>query len=107
MVEGEDSDVATLRVDLQGGFESDVVEIWVDEELRWRDEAVTTRLTLDLAVSVPIEVPAGQVDVRVLMPLKGFEQTVEALVAGETYIVARVENGRLVVEPLAEAPYYL
>ena len=34
-------------------------------------------------------------------------QVIEALVAGETYVVARVENDQLVLEQLAAAPYYL
>ena len=37
----------------------------------------------------------------------GVEQTVEALVAGEACVVARVEDDQLVIEQLAEAPYYL
>ena len=36
----------------------------------------------------------------------GSSRPIEALVAGETYIVARVEDDRLVLEQLAEAPYY-
>jgi len=99
--------VATLRIDLQGGFDRDAAEIWVDEERRWREDAVTTKFTLDLAASVPLEVPDGPVDVRVVLPERGLEETIEALVAGETYIVARVEDDRLVLEQLAEAPYYL
>ena len=88
-------DVATLRIDLQGGFDRDTVEIWVDEERRWRGETVTTKFTLDLAASVPLEVPDGAADVRVTLPERGIEQVLEALVAGETYIVVRVENDRL------------
>ena len=99
--------MGTLRIDLQGGFDRDPVEIWVDEERRWREEAVTTKFTLDLAASVPLEVPDGPVDVRVVLPQQGVEQTMEALVAGETYVVARVEDDQLVLEQLAEAPYYL
>ena len=99
--------MATLRIDLQGGFDRDAVEIWVDEERRWREDAVTTKFTLDLAASVPLEVPEGPVDVRVVLPERGIEQVIEALAAGETYIVARVENDQLVLEQLAEAPYYL
>lgn len=99
--------MGTVRVDLQGGFDRDAVEIWVDEERRWREHAVTTKFTLDLAASVPLEAPDGPADVRIVLPDKGMEQTVEALVAGDTYIVARVENDRLVVEQLAQAPYYL
>ena len=96
-----------LRIDLQGGFDTDTVEVWVDEERRWREEAVTTKFTLDLAASVPLEVPEGPADVRVVLPERGIEQALEALVAGETYVVARVENDRLQLEQLAEAPYYL
>ncbi len=99
--------MGTLRIDLQGGFDRDAVEIWVDEERRWRGDEVTTKFTLDLAASVPLEVPDGPADVRIVLPEREIEQPVEALVAGETYIVARIENDRLVLEQLAEAPYYL
>jgi hypothetical protein len=99
--------MATLRIDLQGGFDTDAVEIWIDEERRWREDAVTTKFTLDLAASVPLEVPEGPVDVRVVLPERGIEQAVEALAAGDTYIVGRVENDRLVLEQLARSPYYL
>lgn len=99
--------MATLRIDLQGGFESDTVEIWLDEELRQREDGVTTNLSVDLASSVPLVVPDGPADVRIALPERGLEETVEALVAGDTYVTARIENGRLVVEQLAEAPYYL
>lgn len=99
--------MATLRVDLQGGFEGDTVEIWLDEELRQREDAVSTNLSVDLASSVPLAVPDGPVDVRIVLPERGLDETVEALVAGESYVIARIENGRLHVEQLAEAPYYL
>jgi hypothetical protein len=98
--------MATLRIDLQGGFDTDAVEIWIDEERRWREDAVTTKFTLDLAASVPLEVPEGPVDVRVVLPKRGIERAVEALAAGDTYIVGRVENDRLVLEQLARSPYY-
>lgn len=99
--------MGTLRIDLQGGFDADTVEVWVDEERRWQGEGVTSNLTLDLAESVPLDVPDGPADVRVVVPARRLEDTVEALVAGETYVIARIENGRLVAEQLAEAPYYL
>lgn len=97
----------TLRIDLQGGFQDDSVEIWLDEELRQREDGVTSNLSVDLASSVPLVVPDGPVDVRIVLAGRGVEETVEALVAGDTYVTARIENGRLVVEQLAEAPYYL
>ena len=99
--------MSTLRIDLQGGFEGDAVEVWLDEELRHREDTATTNLSVDLAASVPLEVPDGPVDVRIVLPDRGLEETVEALVAGDTYVVARIEDARLQVEQLAEAPYYL
>jgi hypothetical protein len=99
--------MATLRIDLQGGFEGEAVELWVDEELRHRQEDVRTNVAVDLAASVPLEVPDGPMDVRIALPAQGLEETVETTVAGDTYVVARLENGRLVAEQLAEAPYYL
>ena len=100
--------MATLRIDLQGGFDRDAVEIWVDEERRWREDAVTTKFTLDLAASVPLEVPDGPVDVRVVLPERGIEQARSRRSSpASRYVVARVEDDRLMLEQLAEAPYYL
>jgi hypothetical protein len=56
---------------------------------------------------VPLEVPDGSADVRIVLPAKEIEQAMEALVAGDTYVVVRLEDDRLVVEQLAQAPYYL
>jgi hypothetical protein len=83
------------------------VEIWVDEELRHREEDARTIASAGIAASVPLEVPQGPADVRIALPERGLEEIVEALVAGDTYVVARIEKGRLQVEQLAEAPYYL
>jgi hypothetical protein len=99
--------VATLRIDLQGGFAGETVEIWIDEELRHREDEARTNLSVDLAASVPLQVPEGPADVRIVLPEQGLEETVETIVAGDTYVVARLEQGRLVAEQLAEAPYYL
>lgn len=99
--------MATLRIDLQSGFDGETVEVWVDEELRHREEDVRTNIAVDLAASVPLDVPEGPADVRVVLPEQGIDETVETIVAGETYVVARLEDGRLVAEQLAEAPYYL
>ena len=99
--------MGTLRVDLNGGFDRDAVEVWIDEERRWRGDAVTTKFTLDLAASIPLEVPDGPTDVRIVLPEKALEQTIEVAVAGDTHLVARVENDELVVEQPTDAPFYL
>ena len=97
--------MATMRIDLRGGFDRDAAEIWIDGDLRWREEAVTTKFTRDLAASIPFEVPDGLLDVRLVLPRPGIEQSLVARVAGETCVVARLENGRLVLEQLAEEPF--
>ena len=82
--------MATMRIDLRGGFDRDPVEIWVDEDRRWREEAVTTKFTLDLAASVPLEVPDGPADVRLVLPGRGSSSL--GLVAGDT--TSRAGRGR-------------
>jgi hypothetical protein len=99
--------VATLRIDLQDGFAGEKVEIWVDEELRHTEPQARSDPSVRLAASVPLAAPEGPVDVRIVLPDSGLEETVETIVAGETYVVARLEGGRLAAEQLAEAPYYL
>jgi hypothetical protein len=99
--------VGTLRIDLNGGFDRDAVEVWVDEERRWRGDAVTTKFTLDLAASIPLEVPDGPADVRILLPDTGLEQTLEVAVAGDTHLIARVEDDRLVITQPTGAPHSL
>jgi hypothetical protein len=97
--------VGTLRIDLRSGFDRDAVEIWIDEERRWREHAVTTKFTLDLAASVPLETAEGPADVRIVLPERGLEQEMEALVVGETHVAVRVEGDRLVLEQQAAMPY--
>jgi len=99
--------VATLRIDLRSGFDRDAAEIWIDQDLRWREDAVTTKFTLDLAASVPLEVPDGSADVRIVLPDRRIERTVEARTAGEVHVVVRVVNGVLVVEQPGEAPLHI
>lgn len=99
--------MATLRIDLRSGFDRDAAEIWIDQALRWREDAVTTKFTRDLAASVPLEVPDGSADVRIVLPDRRIERTVEAWTAGETHVVVRVVNGALVVEQPGEAPLHL
>ena len=97
--------MGTLRIDLNGGFDQDAVEVWVDEERRWRADAVTTKFTRDLAASIPLEVPDGPADVRVVLPDKGVEQTLEVAVSGDTHLIARVEDERLVITQPTGAPH--
>jgi hypothetical protein len=98
--------VATLRIDLQAGFAGESVELWVDEELRHTEPDVRTVASAGLAAAVPIETPEGPATVRIVLPEQGLEETVETIVAGETYVVVSLERGRLLAEQLAEAPYY-
>ena len=98
--------MATLRIDLQAGFAGETVELWVDEELRHTETGARTLPSAGLAASVTLEVPEGPADVRIVLPEQALEETIEAIVAAETYVVVRLERGRLLAEQLAEAPYY-
>lgn len=99
--------MATLTVDLQDGFDGDEVEVAVDGERRWQQDAVTTNVAVSLAASVPLEVPDGPADVRVSLPGRGLAASLPVDVAGDVHLAANVEGGRLRLERLAERPYYL
>ena len=99
--------MATLTVDLQDGFDGDAVEVVVDGERRWHEDAVTTNVAVSLAASVPLEVPDGPAVVRVAVPGRGLEAQLAVEAAGEVHLAANVADGRLRLERLAERPYYL
>ena len=99
--------MATLTVDLQEGFDGDAVEVFVDGERRWREEAVTTNVAVSLAASVPLEVPDGPADVRVAVPGRGLEAQLAVEGVGEVHLAANVADDGLRLERLAERPYYL
>jgi hypothetical protein len=97
----------TVTVDLQEGFEDDVVEVWLGGEHRWREEAVTTNLAIALAASVPLEAEAGESELRVAVTSRGVEATQRLAVEQDVTVAVNLADGSVRLEPLAERPYYL
>ena len=97
----------TVTVDLQEGFENDTVEVSLGGESRWRGDSVTTNLAVSLAASVPLEVEAGESEVRVTVPSRGLDATLPLDAKQDVHVAANVEGGALRLEQLAERPYYL
>jgi hypothetical protein len=99
--------VPTLTVDLQEGFQDDVVEVSLGGESLWRGDSVTTNVVVSLAASVPLEVDAGERELRVTVPSRGLDAALRLDVADDVTVAANVADGGLRLEPLAERPYYL
>lgn len=97
----------TVTVDLQDGFDGDTVEIEVDGGPRWREDAVTTNLVVSLAASVPLEVEAGEHELRVAVPSRGVEAVLRIDAAADVPVAANLADGELRLEQLPERPYYL
>jgi|SRR5688500_11939303 hypothetical protein len=97
----------TVTVDLQEGFEDDIVEVWLGDERRWREEGVTTNLAIALAASVPLEAEAGESELRVAVPSRGVEATQRLAVEQDVTVAANLADDGLSLEPLSEGPYYL
>lgn len=97
----------TVTVDLQDGFDDDVVEVWLGGERRWREDSVTTNLAISLAASVPLEAEAGESELRVAMPSRGVEAAQQLAVEQDVTVAVNLADDGLRLEPLGERPYYL
>ena len=61
----------TLTVHLREGFIRTPVILGIDGSERFRSEAVTTRTQIGLAEMIPLEVPAGFINVEITLPSLG------------------------------------
>ena len=99
--------MATLTIDLQEGFESDRVEVWLDGERAWESDEVTTNLAVSLAASVPLEVEPGEAEVWVSLPRRMVDALLTVVVDGDEHLAANLDESGVRLEQLAERPYYL
>lgn len=84
-----------MRIDLQEGFNNDLVEICVDGEkvLEW--EGVTTKPVLGFALSREIDVPERVVDIEINVPFQNLSK-VFSIDASETpHLGISIQNGEL------------
>ena len=97
----------TLTIDLQEGFESDRVEVWLDGKRAWEADEVTTNLSISLAASVPLEVAPGEVEVWISLPERSVDALTTLAVDGDRQLAANVDEAGVQLEELAERPYYM
>jgi len=84
-----------MRIDLQEGFNSDDVEVYVNgAKVRdWKD--VTTKRMLGLAASAELEVPDGALDIEVKVPTKNLAKTFSVESSDTPNLGISIHNGEL------------
>ena len=84
-----------MRIDLQEGFNSDDVEVYVNgAKVRdWKD--VTTKRMLGLAASAEIDVPDGALDIEVKVPTKNLAKTFSVKSSDTPNLGISIQNGEL------------
>jgi len=84
-----------MRIDLQEGFNSDDVEVYVNgAKVRdWKD--VTTKRMLGLAASAELEVPDGALDIEVKVPTKNLAKTFSVASSDTPNLGISIHNGEL------------
>ncbi|HXC71323.1 MAG TPA: hypothetical protein VN644_15175 [Pyrinomonadaceae bacterium] len=85
----------SMRIDLQEGFNSDDVEVYVNgAKVRdWKD--VTTKRMLGLAASAELEVPDGALDIEVKVPTKNLAKTFSVASSDTPNLGISIHNGEL------------
>ena len=87
--------MATLRVDMQDGFEDDVVVVRAQEQER-RKESVTTMPQISFAGSIELEVEPGPIRLEISVPTRGLStsQVVE-VPATALHVGVSIDDGRI------------
>jgi hypothetical protein len=85
-----------LKLDLQDGFEEDIVIIKIDSKELYHKEGVKTELTLGYADSIEAEVPEGQCTVEVTLPERGISESIHLKIMAPVYLGLSVLDGKIV-----------
>ena len=93
----------SLQIDFEDGFRGDTVVVSAEGRELWRGEEVTTNLSSNVAAVVRLEVPAGE-PLEVSVPTRGLREEERV---GAPFLVVRIEDDRLVLEPSQELPVHL
>jgi hypothetical protein len=99
--------MATLAIELQDGFRDDTVVVRVGGAEVARREHVTTNLVISRADALEVELADGVADVEVALPARGLSRRERVEVAGRTYLLVSVLDGRLELRTTREQPYYM
>jgi hypothetical protein len=99
--------VATLRIELQDGFEDDEVICTVGGREVARRPAVRTDLRISRADAIELEVPDAPLTVGVQVPTRGLAAELDLDPREHPYLLVRIVAGRLEVRPTPDMPVYL
>ena len=84
-----------MQLDLQEGFNNDVVEIYVNGAKVLEKEGVTTKRMLGLASSSEIDVPDGALDIEIKVPTKNLSKTFSVDSSDIPNLGISIHNGEL------------
>lgn len=88
--------MTTLQIDLQTGFQDDPVEVTVDDEIVFQEDAVATSALIGVAEDVAVDVSEGTHRVEVRLPARDITASTEITVEGETYLGVSLEDNEVV-----------
>ena len=84
-----------LNISLQEGFQNDLVIIRINgREVLQRDQ-VSTKLLLGYADSVAMEVPAGNLQVEIILPQRNLSATIPLQLRAATYLSVSIAAGQI------------
>ena len=92
--------MAELQVDIQDGFEDDLVVVRVNGKEEFREDGVTTKRLLGgtdfTSDNAPrVQVPEGTVNVEVLVPSKNLSGTISVQASQNTYLGVSIQDGKI------------
>jgi hypothetical protein len=85
-----------LKIDLQDGFEGDLVVVRVNDKEVFRKDGIKTRPMLGYADSMEADVPLGQSWVEIALPRKDIGETISLVVTAPVYLGLSISNGKIV-----------
>jgi hypothetical protein len=78
--------VGKLAIDLQGGFDDDVVVVTVNGRELLRRQSVITKRVLGLAARTSFDLDDGRLEIEVSVPGRGLSTRLEAELSGELHL---------------------
>ncbi len=85
-----------LKLDLQDGFEGDLVIVKVNSSEVFRKENVKTRLTVGYALSFEVDIPAGNINIEVSLPQKGIHGKISIEASGQVFMGISVQDNKII-----------
>ncbi len=85
-----------LKLDLQDGFEGDLVIVKVNSSEVFRKENVKTRLTVGYALSFEVDIPAGNINIEVSLPQKGIHGEISIEASGQVFMGISVQDNKII-----------